>query len=51
MRHMGTLLEEVAQEAGCTPEKALEFGAEMEQAIREYVREIEASGSGTAGTA
>ncbi len=48
---MGILLEEVAQEAGCTHEKAREFGAEMEQAIRDYVGEIEASGGGTAGTA
>ena len=43
---MGILLTEVAQEAGCTHEMALEFGDAMEQAIRDYVSEIEASGGG-----
>ena len=51
MRSMGNLLEEAAQEAGCFQQKAREFGAEMEQATREHVQEIEASGGGTAGTA
>jgi hypothetical protein len=51
MRRMGSLLQEVALEAGCTYEKAREFGAEMEQAIRDYVGEIEASGGGTRRTA
>ena len=51
MRHMGSLLTEVAREAGCTHEMAREFGNAMEQAIRDYVAEIEASGGGTVGTA
>ena len=51
MRRMGSLLTEVAREAGCTHEMALEFGDAMEQAIRDYVAEIEASGGGTVGTA
>jgi hypothetical protein len=51
MRRMGILLEEVPQEAGYLPEKAREFGAEMELAIGGYVKKIEASDSGTAGTA
>jgi hypothetical protein len=51
MQRMGILLTEVAREAGCTHEKAREFGAAMEQAIRDYVAEIEASGGGTVGTA
>ena len=48
---MGSLLTEVAHEAGCTHEMAREFGNAMEQAIRDYVEEIEASGGGTVGTA
>jgi hypothetical protein len=51
MWRVGSLLEEVAQEVGCTHEQARELGAEIEQAIRDYVGEIEASGGGTAGTA
>jgi hypothetical protein len=51
MRHMGSLLTEVAHEAGCTHEMAREFGNAAEQAIRDYVKEIEASGGGTVGTA
>ena len=51
MQRMGVLLTEVAQEAGCSHEMALEFGDAMEQAIRDYVAEIEASGGGTVGTA
>jgi hypothetical protein len=51
IQRMGVLLTEVAQEAGCTHEMAHEFGDAMEQAIRDYVAEIEASGGGTVGTA
>jgi phytoene/squalene synthetase len=51
MRQMGNLLTEVAREAGCTREMAREFGNAMEQAIRDYVEEIKASGGGTVGTA
>jgi hypothetical protein len=51
MRRMGVLLTEVAREAGCTHEMATEFGDAMEQAIRDYVAEIELSGGGTIGTA
>ena len=51
MQCMGSLLTEVAREAGCTHEMAHEFGAAMEQTIRGYVSEIEASGGGTVGTA
>jgi hypothetical protein len=51
MRHMGSLLSEVAREAGCTHEMAREFGNAMQLAIRDYVKEIEASGGGTVGTA
>ena len=51
MQCMGILLTAVAREAGCTHEMAHEFGAAMEQTIRGYVSEIEASGGGTVGTA
>jgi hypothetical protein len=51
MRRMGGLLTEVAREAGCTHKMAREFGNAMEDAIRDYVAEIEASGGGTVGTA
>jgi hypothetical protein len=51
MQRMGILFTEVARHAGCTHEMAREFGAAMEQAVRDYVAEIEASGGGTAGTA
>jgi hypothetical protein len=51
MQRMGILLTEIALEAGCTRGQACEFGATMEQTIRDYVAEIEASGGGTAGTA
>ena len=51
MRRMGILLTEIALEAGCTNDKAREFGASMEEAIRNYVAEIEAHGGGTLGTA
>jgi hypothetical protein len=51
MQRMGTILTEIAIEAGCPREMAREFGAAMEQTIRAYVAEIEASGGGTTGTA
>jgi hypothetical protein len=51
MQRMGILFTEVARDAGCTHSMAREFGAAMEQAVRDYVAEIEASGGGTAGTA
>ena len=51
MVRMGILLTEVAKETGCTRELALEFGSAMEQVVRDYVAEIEASGGGTVGTA
>jgi hypothetical protein len=51
MQCMGSLLVEVARQAGCPHEAAREFGAAMEQTIRGYVSEIEASGGGTIGTA
>jgi hypothetical protein len=51
MQRIGSLLAAVASEVGCTHEMAREFGATMEQAIRDSVAEIEASGGGTAGTA
>jgi hypothetical protein len=51
VQRMGTILTEIASEAGCPHEMAREFGAAMEQTIREYVAEIEASGGGTIGTA
>lgn len=35
MQRMGILFTEVAREAGCTHEMALEFGAAMEQAVRD----------------
>jgi hypothetical protein len=47
MQRIGGLLTDVACEAGCTHEIATEFRAAMEQAIRDYVAEIEASGGGT----
>ena len=37
MRRMGTILTEIASEAGCPREMAREFGATMEQTIRAYV--------------
>jgi hypothetical protein len=49
MQRIGGLLTDVACEAGCTHEIATEFRAAMEQAIRDYVAEIEASGGGTVG--
>jgi hypothetical protein len=51
VQRMGTILTEIASEAGCPHEMAREFGAAMEQTIRENVAEIEASGGGTIGTA
>ena len=48
---MGTIVSEIASEAGCPSEMAREFGAAMEQSIREYVAETEASGGGITGTA
>jgi hypothetical protein len=51
MQRMGSLFMEVAREAGCTDQMAREFGAAMEQAVRDYVAEIETSGGGTVGTA
>jgi hypothetical protein len=49
MQRMGSLLTDV--EAGCKHEMMLEFGNAMEQGIRDYGAEIEASGGGTVGTA
>src|SRR6185312_4500759 len=46
MVRMGILLTEVAKETGCTRELALEFASAMEQVVRDYVAEIEASGGG-----
>jgi hypothetical protein len=51
MQCMGSLLVEVARQAGCPHEAAREFGAAMEQTIRGYVAEIEANGAGTVGAA
>jgi hypothetical protein len=51
MQRIGSLLTAVASEVGCPHEMAREFGATMEQAIRDCVAEIEASGGGTGGTA
>ena len=51
MQRIGGLITDVACEAGCTHEMALEFGAALEQVIRDYVAEIEMSGGGTVGTA
>ncbi len=51
MQRMRVLLTEVAQEAGCAHEMALEFGGAMEPAIRDYVAEIESSCGGNIGTA
>lgn len=51
MRRMGVLLAEIAKEAGCNEEKAFEFGAAMEAAIRSFVAEIETRGGGAGGTA
>jgi hypothetical protein len=51
MQCMGSLLVEVARQAGCPHEAAREFCYAMEQTIRGYVSEIEASGGGTVGTA
>ena len=51
MQCMSSLLVEVARQAGCPHEAVREFGAAMEQTIRGYVAEIEASGGGTVGTA
>jgi hypothetical protein len=44
MQRIGDRITEVACEAGCTHEMALEFGTTMERVIRDYVSEIEASG-------
>ena len=51
MQCMGSLLVAVARQAGCPHEAAREFGDAMEQIIRGYVSEIEASGGGIVGTA
>ena len=51
MQRIGGLIIDVACEARCTHEMALEFGAALEQVIRDYVAEIEMSGGGTVGTA
>jgi hypothetical protein len=48
---MGSLFAEIAREAGCTHETAQEFGDAMEQAVRDFVAEIQASGGGVPGTA
>ena len=50
MWRMGILLAQVACEAGCTHEMALEFSTAMEQVILDYVAAIEACGGGTVGT-
>jgi hypothetical protein len=44
MQRIGGRITDVACEAGCTHEMALEFGTTMERVIRDYVSEIEASG-------
>jgi hypothetical protein len=51
MQRISGLITDVACETGCTHEAAREFGAAMEQTIRGYVSEIEASGGGTIGIA
>jgi hypothetical protein len=51
MQRIGGLITDVACEAGCTHEMALQFSAVMERVIRDYVAEIEMSGGGTVGTA
>lgn len=51
LQRMGTILTEIAGEAGCPHEMAREFGAATEQPIREYVSGIKASGGGITGTA
>jgi hypothetical protein len=51
VQRMGAILTDIASEAGCPHEMACEFGAAMEQTIRDYVAEIEVSGGGTTGTA
>ena len=51
MQRIGGLITDVACEASCTHEMALEFGTALEQVIRDYVAEIEMSGGGTVGTA
>ena len=51
MQCMGSLLVEVARQGGCPHGAARKFGAAMEQTIRGYVSEIEASGGETVGTA
>ena len=48
---MGSLFVDIAHEAGCTHETAQKFGDQMEQAVRDFVAEIEASGGGVPGTA
>jgi hypothetical protein len=51
MQRIGGLITDVACEAGCTREKALQFSTAMERVVSDYVAEIEASGGGTVGTA
>jgi hypothetical protein len=51
MQRIGSLLTDVACEAGCTHEMALQFSAAMERVIRNYVAEIEVSGGEPVGTA
>jgi hypothetical protein len=48
---MGILLTDIALEAGCADDREREFNATMEEAIRNFVAEIEARGGGTVGTA
>jgi hypothetical protein len=48
---MGDLFADVASEPGCTHEISRKFGETMQQAVRGYVAETEASGGGTGGTA
>jgi hypothetical protein len=51
MQCMGSLFVEETRQAGCPHKAAREVGAAMEQTIRGYVSEIEASGGGTIGIA
>ena len=51
MQRMGAVLTEIAVEAGCPHEMALEFSTALEESIRAYVEKIEASGGGIIGTA
>jgi hypothetical protein len=51
MQRMGSLFTKVARVADCSDQMAREFGAAMEQAVRDHVAEIEARDGRTAGRA